>query len=129
MSEQELSRYYWLKKEVEDLTERIATFGVGISSIKIKELNVEGSARYESIQEKIAELKDKWMEKRISALEEYLKIEKYISEIDDTELKLMFRYRFLDCKKWDEIAEMLNYDRTSVSKKVRKYILSHNSHK
>ena len=74
MSEQELSKYYWLKKEVEDLSDRIATFGCGISSVKIKELNVEGSAKYESIQEKIAELKDLWMEKRISALEEYLKI-------------------------------------------------------
>ena len=30
MTEQELSKYYWLKKEIEELQEKIATFDVGI---------------------------------------------------------------------------------------------------
>lgn len=37
MDEKELSRYYYLKKEIENLEERIITFGVGVSSVKIKE--------------------------------------------------------------------------------------------
>ena len=122
MTEQELSKYFWLKKEVQDLEERIATFGVGISSVKIKELNVEGSSQYESIQEKIVQLKDLWMNKRVEALEEYIKIESFINNIPDAEIRTIARYRFLDLKKWDEIGSIMNYDRTAVSKKLRGYL-------
>ena len=126
MTEQELSKYFWLKKEVQDLEERIATFGVGISSVKIKELNVEGSSQYESIQEKIIQLKDLWMNKRVEALEEYIKIESFINNIPDDEIRTIARYRFLDLKKWDEIGSIMNYDRTAVSKKLRGYLNENN---
>lgn len=126
MTEQELSKYFWLKKEVQDLEERIATFGVGISSVKIKELNVEGSSQYESIQEKIVQLKDLWMNKRVEALEEYIKIESFINNIPDAEIRTIARYRFLDLKKWDEIGSMMNYDRTAVSKKLRGFLNGNN---
>ncbi len=122
MTEKELSRYYWLQKEIKDLEERIATFDCGVSAVKYKELNVDSTPQYKSIQEKAAELKEEWMEKRVTALEEYIKIENYISSIEDIDLRLIFRYRFLDCMNWDDIGIKLGYDRTSVSKKVRNYL-------
>lgn len=122
MKEQELNKYYFLKKEVADLEERIITYGVGVSSVKVKELNVESSPKLESLQERIAELKDLWVNKRIEALEEYIKIESFINKIDDTEIRLIARYRFLDCKDWMEIGELMNYDRTTASKKLRTYL-------
>lgn len=122
MTEKDLSRYYWLQKEIKDLEERIAIFDCGVSAVKYKELNVDSSPQYHSIQESIAILKDKWMEKRVSALEEYIKIENFISSIEDIDLRLIFRYRFLDCLNWDDIGKKIGYDRTSVSKKVRNYL-------
>lgn len=122
MTEQELSRYYWLQKEIKDLEERIAIFDCGVSAVKYKELNVDSTPQYHSIQESIAILKDKWMDKRVSALEEYIKIENFISSIEDIDLRLIFRYRFLDCMNWDDIGIKVGYDRTSVSKKVRNYL-------
>lgn len=122
MNEKELSKYYYLKKEVEDLEERIITFGVGVSSVKIKELNVDSSPQYKSIQDKITELKDLWMEKRVSALEEYIKIEHYISSVEDSEIRVLLRYRYLDLLNWEQIGEKVFMDRTSVSKKIRKYL-------
>lgn len=122
MTEKELSRYYWLQKEIKDLEERIATFDCCVSAVKYKELNVDSTPQYKSIQEKAAELKEEWLEKRVSALEEYIRIEKYISSIEDIDLRLIFRYRFLDCMNWDNIGIKLGYDRTSVSKKVRNYL-------
>lgn len=119
MNEKELSNYYYLKKEIENLEERIITFGVGVSSVKIKDLNVDSSPQYKSIQDKITELKDLWMEKRVSALEEYIKIEKYILSVPDEELRLIMRYRFMDLMKWEQIGNKMGYDRTSVAKKVR----------
>ena len=128
MTEKELSQYFYLKKEIEDLEERIAKLGLGIGSIEIKDIP-GGTKKISSIQEKIVELKEKWINARISALEEYLKIEKYINGIEDSELRSIFRMRYLDLKKWEEIGFKHNYDRTTISKKVRGYIKhSHNSH-
>ena len=122
MNEKELSKYYYLKKEIEDLEERIITFGVGVSSVKVKELNVDSSPKYASIQEKLAELKDLWMEKRVSALEEYIKIEHYITNIEDSEIRQIMRYRYLDLKKWDDIDLLLNNGINYSKKKYYKYI-------
>lgn len=121
MNEKDLSKYYYLKKEIDNLEERIKTFGVGVSSVKIKELNVDSSPKYSSIQEKITELKDLWMEKRVSALEEYIKIEYYITNIEDSEIRQIMRYRYLDLKKWDEIDELLHNGINYSKKKYYKY--------
>lgn len=122
MKEKELNKYYYLKKEVEDLEERIETYDVGVSSVRVKELNVDSSPQFISIQEKVVELKDKWMQKRVEALEEYIKIESFIDRVDDAEIRILLRYRYLDLLSWEQIGEKVFMDRTSVSKKIRKFL-------
>ena len=119
---QGLSLVLKTEKEIENLEDRIITFGVGVSSVKIKELNVDSSPRYESIQEKVAELKDLWIQKRVEALEEYIKIEHYISNIEDSEIRQIMRYRYLDLKKWDDIDVLLCNGTNYSKKKYYKYI-------
>lgn len=116
MSEKELSKYYWLKQEIENLDMRIKEFDVGISSVNLDKLNVDGTAQYKSIQEKRMELIEKFMNKRLEALEEYLKIESYIDSINDSEIRQLLRFRFLDLKKWDDIDILMN-NGTEYSKK------------
>jgi hypothetical protein len=123
MTEKELSKYYYLTIEIKDIEERIAKFGNGVGSKEFGN-EISGTGKRESIQEKYMELKSLYIEKRIDALEEYIKIEKYISDVEDPEIRLIMRLRFMDLKDWDEIGEKLNYDRTSISKKVRRYIKS-----
>lgn len=122
MTEKELSKYYNLKREVQDLEERIAEFGDGVKSSKIKEVAVSGSKSTKSIQETKVELVALLTEKRISALEQYLDIERYIESVEDVEIRNIMRYRFLDLLKWEEIGEKLFQDRTWIAKKVRKYL-------
>lgn len=122
MTEKDLSRYYNLKREVQDLEERIAEFGSGVKSAQIKDVAVSGSKSIKSIQETKVELVSLLKEKRISALEEYLAIERYIESVEDVEIRNIMRYRFLDLMKWEEIGEKLYQDRTWVAKKVRKYL-------
>lgn len=119
MKEKDLNKFYWLQKEIKDLEERIAILDSGVSAVKYDSLSISGSKQVSTLQEKITELKDTWMEKRVSALEEYIKIEKYILSIPDEELRLIFRYRFMDLMNWEQIGEKVGYDRTSVAKKVR----------
>ena len=122
MNEKELSKFYWLNKEIKDLEERIATLDLGVSAIKYDGLSVSSSKKADSIQEKLVELKDIWMEKRVSALKEYIKIERFILSVPDEEIRLIMRYRYMDLMSWEEIGNKLGYDRTAVSKKVRSYL-------
>lgn len=127
MTEKELSRYYYLKQEIDNLDERIKTFGVGVSSIKPKELDIMSSPLYESIQEKIVELKDLWMVKRLEALEEYVKIERYINNIEDSEIRQIMRYRYLDLMKWDDIDFKLHNGINYSKKKYYKFLKTYPS--
>lgn len=122
MTEKELSLYYKLKREAEDLEMRIKEFDNGVSSIKIKDIMTSGTCNNISLQERLVELKDLWYEKRVSAIEEYLKIESYINNVDDPEIRLIMRYRFLDLLSWEKVGEKTYQDRTSVSKKLRNYL-------
>ena len=126
MNEKKLSKYYYLKKEVEDLEERIAEFGNGIKSTQFKEVSVSSSHKNKSIQETKVELVARLTEKRISALEQYLEIERYIEDVEDVEIRNIMRYRFLDLMNWGDIAEKVFQDRTTISKKMRRYLKENN---
>lgn len=121
MTEQELSKYYWLKKEIKDLEDRLKEFGYGISSTRLDK-EISGIISTDSIQEKRIIIVEKWISARVSALEEYLKIESYIETVEDSEIRQIMRYRFLDLLSWEKIGEEMNYERTTVSKKLRNYL-------
>lgn len=129
MSEKELSKYYNLKREVQDLEDRIKEFGSGVKSVPIKEVSVSSSHSTKSIQETKVELVSRYTEKRIEALEQYLAIERYIEDVEDVEIRNIMRYRYLDLMKWEEVGEKMFQERTSVYKKMKRYLNnSHNSH-
>lgn len=127
MTEKELSKYFYLKKEIEDLEERIEKLGVGIGSVEITDMP-KGSKKIVSIQEKVTELRNRYIEARISALEQYLKIENYIKSIEDAEIRTIMRMRFLDLKTWEEIGRELHMYRTTAFRNCRKYINLHKKH-
>lgn len=120
MTEKELSKYYWLRKEIKDLEERLAEFGYGVSATKLdKEISKITST--ESIQEKRVIIIEKWISARVSALEEYLKIESYIESVEDSEIRQIMRYRFLDLKKWNEIDKLMICGKDYAKKKYYQY--------
>ena len=58
-----------------------------------------------------------------------LEIEHFVEGIPDPELRLIFRYRFLDGMKLSDIGDKLMMDRSNVGKKINAFLkLSHNSH-
>lgn len=130
MDEKDLSRFYYLKKEIAYIEDKLKELNYGISSIKYTD-DIKGTNKHSSIPEKVVELKDKWEAKVILAYSVCLEIENYIETIPDDELRLIARYRYIDCLTWDKIAGKIGkgQDRTAVSKKIRKYLdNSHYSH-
>lgn len=120
MTEKELSKYYWLRKEIKDLEERLAEFGYGVSATKLDK-EISGITSTESIQEKRIVIIEKWISARVSALEEYLKIESYIESVEDSEIRQIMRYRFLDLKKWNEIDKLMLCGKDYAKKKYYHY--------
>ena len=126
MNVKDLSRYYKLKIESEDLKNRLKEFGDGVKSLQMKDIVTNSSGKHISIQEKRQELYDLYIEKRVSALEEYVKIEQYIKNIDDPEIRTIIRLRNLDGLTWNEVAarissESKDYTEYSVKKKYYRY--------
>ena len=59
-----------------------------------------------------------------------LEIERYIDKIKDSELRLIFRMRYVQGKKLKEIADALNQDLSGIGKKITAHLqLSNNSKK
>lgn len=129
MSEKELSQYYWLKKEIESLEEKIEEFGDGVGAVKVKD-NIFSNNTITSIQEKRMILINQLIDARLTALEKYIEIERYIETIEESEIRQIMRLRFLDLKDWSIIGEELFCDRTTVARKLRKFIKENkNAHK
>lgn len=77
--------------------------------------------RIKSLEMKLEEQKKEAEEKRIA-------VEEFIAGIEDTTLRLIFTYLFLNGMNQEEVGRKLCMDRTSVSKKVTDYLqVSHNS--
>ena len=121
MEEKELRRYYHLKVEIDDLKQRIDEFGDGVKSQQFNSDKVSSSHTHKSIQETKIELVAMYNEKRISAIEENLKIERYLDNIDDPEMRTIMRYRHLDLKTWEEIDKLTHNGKDYSKKKYYKY--------
>ena len=121
MTEKELGRYFWLKKEVKHLENQLEEFGDGVSATSFEE-KIGSSGISISIQEKRQLIIEKLINARLSALEEYIKIETYINKVEDVEIKAIMVLRFQELKSWDEIGKELHMERTTASKKLRRYL-------
>lgn len=47
--------------------------------------------------------------------------EAYLNNIDDAQVRVIAKMRFIDLKTWSEIGDALNYDRTAVYNIAKKY--------
>ena len=121
MSEKELRQYYWLKKEIKSLEDKIEEFGDGVGAVAIKETIVSGSAPKSSIQEKKMMLLNQLTDARITALEKYIEIERYIASVEDSEIRQIMRFRFLDLRKWNEIDTLMLCGKDYAKKKYYNY--------
>ena len=67
------------------------------------------------------ELISLWIEKRILAIEECLRIERFIDEVDDPIVRQIMRLRHIDCQSWNYIDTKLGYAPDSSRKAYYRY--------
>jgi hypothetical protein len=72
--------------------------------------------------------KEKLIEKLNQKIERYtdelIRIEAIIDLIEDPEIRAIARMRFIQNMKWEDISEKVHLERTTCSKKLRRYLKS-----
>lgn len=139
MTDIELKQYVSIKKEIVDLEKRIEQiYDKEITAVAGK---VKGSLAcfpYTEVRTSVllddpTELaaRDKLIamrEKKKKELEDKaLEVEIFINGIDDSELRMIFKYRFIDGLRQTEVANLVSLDRSRVSRKISDYL--QNAHK
>ena len=51
-----------------------------------------------------------------------IQIEQEIQHIEDAEIRLILKLKFIDMRSWNYVARTMHYDRTTVYKKYKKFI-------
>ena len=124
-----LNKLYWIKKEIRTIEEQIKELTI-LSSVQISDMPKGGSNTTSSVErftEKLLSLKGKLEAKRLEYIEERIKMEDFLATIEDSEISLIARMRFIDNRRWEYIGKEMNMDRTTVSKKLSKYLKYHNA--
>lgn len=144
MDKEELGKYRALKREVEQLEDRINKLCAKSDDIPVVKGKVKASSpafpyteHRVSVQMSLPEAADRisrlmriYERRKEEAEEAMLRIEQYISSIADSEIRQIFQMRFIDGMKQEIIAKNMKMDRSSVSKKINAYLkVSHNSQK
>ena len=125
MNKKDLSRYYHLKMEIKDLGDKIKELEQTLISSPIltgmpHSNNISKPTEQRNIL--ILSLKSKLEKRETNALEELNKIEDYISSIEDIEIRQIFSKRYVQLKRWDDIAKEMHMSERNIFRKHSKYL-------
>ena len=125
MTKEELSRYYYLKKEIKQIEERIKEIDdTFLSANRINGMRYE--KRLSNPQEQrmiLIEKYDKRLEeKKDEALKELMKIEDFIDSIKNPEIRMIFRYRYIELMEWNKIVMLVHMSERTVFRKHREIL-------
>lgn len=120
-----LNKLYYIKIEIENIKNEIKSLPI-ISSPQYTGMphGTGVSNPIESYYLKKEKLLEKLNNKIEKYTEELIRIEDIIDRIDDIEIRTIARMRFILNMRWEDIGEELHLERTTCSKKLRKYINS-----
>ena len=131
MTEKDLNSLFYLQKEIRRIKARIQELGEDT----VKAVSYDSEPRGGGVSNPTQAI----ALKRIELLEyltklyeqkyaEAMRIYDYIDKCDDAEVKSIMSMRFIDCRSWYYIQTELCKDRSTLQKKLNKYIRLHNSH-
>jgi hypothetical protein len=119
----ELKQLYFLKKEIERNKRRLSEMRELMKTVKSVtdysrervQTSVGNESSVERIILEIIELQEMLNAQNIQLILLERKIERYIEAIDDAQTRLMFKLRFIDCKRWENVAEEIGGGNTADS--------------
>ena len=127
MTIKELSKYHSTKIEIQQLEDNITeleTTIIGSSKITGMPITTTGNASNptERIGRKLVKLKNKLESKKELLIDELNKIEDFLETVDDSEIRIIIRKRFLEGKSWKIVGKEIIADRSTPYYKLKKYL-------
>lgn len=124
MSYDELEQIRYIKKEIERLEEKLVTLPI-IKVCKYDNIRVSGGIFTDRVAE-VAELSIQYKDMLLFNKQYYLrmvvKAENFINSIEDSEIRLIARLRFIDAYRWEDIGYRINYDGSWARKKLKRFL-------
>ena len=127
MNKKELSKYYHLSMEINELEEQIKELMNGLIGSPALTGMPHGSGVGNPVEKKamlIINLKNKLEKRRARSLKELTKIELYIANIEKAEVRLIFTKRYIQFKSWEEIAREMCMSESSVFRRHKEQLKS-----
>ena len=125
MTKEELSKYYYLSLEIKQIEAKISEINdTYMSASKIN--GMPKSHKISNPQEERILLVEKYQEKlerkKAKAIQEMLKIETYLLDIEDIETRMIFNYRYIEQKSWEQIAMLMHMGIATVFRKHKQQV-------
>ena len=116
------NRLYWLKKEKTQIENQIKELTV-LSAVVMSGMpsGNKVSSPVERFNERLEQLKEKLQRKCDEILTETERIEIYIENIGEDDVRLIARKRFIDNKTFQVIGDEMYIDGTTARKKLKRY--------
>lgn len=131
MKSKNLSKLYYLRKDIEHQQSRIKELEAMASSSTSKITGLPHSTdisnKVEKYASQIADLKIELDIKLGKCLDELKNISEYINSIDDPLIRQIISYRFISCFSWEKTARSIggNNKAESLRKKLYRYLKVH----
>ena len=126
LTKRELSKYYYLSLEIKDLEERkrmLEQTSIGSAKLTgMPKAKFNNTSPTERIIELIDEIDKRLDKRKIEAMQEMIKIEKFISEIVDIETRLIFSKRYIELKGWEKIGEEMHMSKRTAQRIHKKFL-------
>lgn len=118
-----LNKIYYIKIEIEQIENEIKNLPI-ISSPQYTGMpqGTGVSNPIEAFYLKREKLIEKLDKKKTQLQEEIIIVESFIDRITDSEVRAIARMRYIDNMKWEDIGDKLHMERTTCSKKLRRYL-------
>lgn len=123
MTMESLNKLYWIKKEIKKIENQIKelTF-LSSASLDGMPRGSGVASSVERLYERLEKLKSKLAAKREKYVAEQERLEDFLETIEDAEIRVYARGRFIEHKSFEQIGNENYVDRTTVSKKLKDYI-------
>ena len=117
-----LNKLYWLKKDVEKIENQIKELTI-LSAFEMSCMPSSNSisSPVENFFDNLDELRAILAQAKEKVVKEIARLESCLESIEDAEIRVLAKARYLECKSFEVIGEENHMDRRTVSRKLEKY--------
>ena len=117
-----LNKLYWLKQEVVQIENQIRELTI-LSAFEMSGMpsSHSVSSPVEQFYNRLDKLRSKLAKAKNKVAKEMEQLETYIEAVEDAEIRVLARKRYIDCMTFEDIGKEHHMDRRTVSRKLENY--------